>query len=181
MVSTRAALNDASQNLYESIGIRDTPNSLPKLSPVPTAKDTERRPAKGFGRVKLDQVTPDPGQPRSDFSAQAIRRLAGSIKEKGQLHPVHVRWDNGLAKWIIVSGERRWRAAKEAGLTHIDCYFHEEELSEPEILEQQLIENLLREDLKPIEEARAISSLDDTEWMERQAGFQGSAPLRIQS
>jgi ParB family chromosome partitioning protein len=64
-----------------------------------------------------------------------------------------------LQKWIIIAGERRWRATKRAGLPTIDCYFHEDELSKSEVLEQQLIENCLREDLKPIEEAKAFSML----------------------
>jgi ParB family chromosome partitioning protein len=58
-----------------------------------------------------------------------------------------------------VAGERRWRATKRAGLPTIDCYFHEGDLTRPEVLEQQLIENCLREDLRPIEEARAFSML----------------------
>ena len=60
---------------------------------------------------------------------------------------------------MIVSGERRWRAAQQAGLTEIECYFHETELNSSEILEQQLIENCLREDLQPIEEAQAFAAL----------------------
>jgi ParB family chromosome partitioning protein len=60
---------------------------------------------------------------------------------------------------VIIAGERRWRATKLAGLLTIECYFHAGELSHAETLEQQLIENLLREDLKPLEEAKAFESL----------------------
>ncbi len=63
--------------------------------------------------------------------------------------------------WVIISGERRWRATKLAGLPTIDCHFHEAGLTRSEVLEQQLIENLLREDLQPMEEARAFSTLMD--------------------
>jgi ParB family chromosome partitioning protein len=64
-----------------------------------------------------------------------------------------------LKKWKIISGERRWRAAQRAGLKEVDCYFDESELTQSEILQQQLIENCQREDLQPLEEAEAFASL----------------------
>ena len=64
---------------------------------------------------------------------------------------------------VLISGERRWRASNRAGLPTIDCYFHESELSQSEVLEQQLIENCLREDLKPIEEAQICQALTSGE------------------
>jgi ParB family chromosome partitioning protein len=75
------------------------------------------------------------------------------------MSPIRVRWSESAGKWVIISGERRWRATRLAGLPTIDCHFHEGELTQSEILEQQLIENLLREDLQPVEEARAFSIL----------------------
>ncbi len=72
-----------------------------------------------------------------------------------------MRWSAGAGKWIIVAGQRRWRATERAGLTTIDCYFHEQALSESQILEEQLIENCLREDLQPLEEAKALEKLMD--------------------
>lgn len=78
--------------------------------------------------------------------------------DKGQLSPIRVRWSAGAGKWIIVAGQRRWRATQQAGLTTIDCYFHEQALSESQILEEQLIENCLREDLQPLEEAKAFEA-----------------------
>ncbi len=79
--------------------------------------------------------------------------------DKGQLSPIRVRWSAGAGKWIIVAGERRWRATQRAGRTTVDCYFHEQALSESQILEEQLIENCLREDLQPLEEAKAFEKL----------------------
>jgi ParB family chromosome partitioning protein len=114
---------------------------------------------RNFGRVDIDLVEPDPDQPRLEFSEEAIERLAQSIRDKGQLTPIRVRWSAELEKWVIISGERRWRATRRAGLPVIECYFHEGDLNRSEILEQQLIENLLREDLSPIEEAKAYRSL----------------------
>jgi ParB family chromosome partitioning protein len=131
----------------------------PFLAPTPSSKDAGRRPLRDVGRVVIVQVIPDPGQPRVEFSEEALERLALSIREKGQFSPIRVRWSKDLQKWVIISGERRWRAAQRAGLREIDCYFHDGDLATSEILEQQLIENCLREDLQPIEEARAFASL----------------------
>jgi len=146
--------------LNESLGVRTT-DSRPRLSPVPDARDTGRRPLRGFGRVDILQVIPDPKQPRTEFDEEAISSLAANIRAKGQLHPIHVRWSEEAERWVIVSGERRWRAARNAGLTTVDCFFHEQPLSNGQVLELQLIENLMREDLRPIEEAKAFQSLMD--------------------
>lgn len=157
-ISTRNALSQFSSQLDESMGVR-TVETRPQLSPVPNSKDVGRRPLRTFGRVEIDRVMPDPGQPRTEFTEEAIQELSKSIKDKGQLHPIRVRWSDTHQKWLIISGERRWRASKAAELETVDCYFHDGELAESEILEQQLVENLLREDLKPMEEARAFSQL----------------------
>jgi ParB family chromosome partitioning protein len=131
----------------------------PKLSPVASAKDIGRTPVRKFGQVEIDRISPDSGQPRSEFDEEGIGRLASSIRSMGQLHPIRIRWDVEAEKWIIVTGERRWRATKAAGLTHIDCYFHDDDITPSEILEQQLVENLLRQDLRPMEEAGGYASL----------------------
>ncbi len=158
MASTRKTLASMSGNQAESMGVR-TDNVQPRLSPVASAKDTGRRPLRNIGRVDIEQVVPDPGQPRLEFSEDAIERLAQSIHDKGQLSAIRVRWSEQLQKWVIIAGERRYRATKRAGLKTIDCYFHDGELAKSEVLEQQLIENCLREDLKPVEEAKAFCLL----------------------
>lgn len=156
--STRRTLIGIEGNLEESMGAR-TLDVRPRLSPVPQGKDAGRRPIRNFGQVDINQVIPDPEQPRVEFTEDALERLAKSIRDKGQLSPIRVRWSNDLGKWVIIAGERRWRATKQAGLPTIECYFHDGDLAKSEILEQQLIENLLREDLKPLEEAKAFSTL----------------------
>ena len=158
MAGTRNTLERIKSKLDESMGIRAV-DTKPQLSPVPNAKDVGRRALRNFGTLAIESVIPDPAQPRTEFDEEQIAQLAKSIKEKGQLHPIHVRWSESHEKWIIISGERRYRATKVAGLPSINCQFQEQELSKTEILEQQLIENLLREDLKPIEEARAFDEL----------------------
>lgn len=158
MASTRNTLERIKNKLDESMGIREV-DSKPQLSPVPNAKDVGRRALRNFGTLAIESVMPDPEQPRTEFDEEEIQRLAKSIQDKGQLHPIHVRWSETHTKWIIISGERRFRATKAAGLPSINCQFEEKELSKTQILEQQLIENLLREDLKPIEEAKAFDEL----------------------
>jgi ParB family transcriptional regulator, chromosome partitioning protein len=161
VASTRSVLEQIDSHVAESMGLRDGSAVRPALSPVPAARDIGRRPMKGFGRIAVEQVVSDPAQPRTQFDEEAVNRLAESLRAKGQLHPIHVRWSEETQKWVIISGERRWRACRQAGLATVDCFFHEQPLTKEQVLELQLIENLLREDLKPIEEARAFQSLLD--------------------
>lgn len=160
MATTRGVLERIGGNLAESMGVRER-ELRPQLSPVPNPRDIGRRPVRNVGLVEIDQVMPDPDQPRVEFEQDALDRLADSIREKGQLSPIRVRWSELYLKWVIISGERRWRATRLAGLPEIECHFHETELSRSEILEEQLVENLLREALQPIEEAKAYSQLID--------------------
>lgn len=140
------------------MGVRQT-DTRAQFSPVASAKDVGRIPLRKFGQVDLDRIVPDPEQPRTVFDDEELDHLAKSIREKGQLHPIRVRWDEATEKWVIVTGERRWRATKAAGLQKIDCYFVDGQLKQSEVLEQQLVENLLRQDLKPMDEARGYASL----------------------
>jgi len=158
MASTRNVLEEVSLNVDESMGLRRNGRTA-QLSPVSSAKDVGRRPLRTFGSVEIDRIGPDPKQPRVEFDEGEIERLAGSIRSHGQLHPIRVRWEEANEKWIIVTGERRWRATKAAGLPTIDCYFIDGEVTQAELREQQLVENLLRTDLKPLEEAKGYQSL----------------------
>ena len=85
--------------------------------------------------------------------------LAASLKNTGQLQPIRVRCNEGLGKWVIISGERRYRAAQLAGLKTVSCSFADKPLTESEIRQESLIENLLREDLRPIEAANGYQQL----------------------
>lgn len=158
MASTSKILSDITGNLDESMGVMPGERRS-RLSPVPNKKDIGRRRRHDVGSVEVDRLMPDPEQPRKEFSDEAIARLAESLRSQGQLQPIRVRWSESDSKWIIVSGERRWRASKLAGLSTIDCVFEEQDLRHDRTLEQQLVENLLREDLLPIEEARAFQQL----------------------
>lgn len=158
MASVRDMLEQVGGNLDESMGVRGV-DLRPTLTPVPDPKDVGRRPLRNVGRVDVTQVVPDPDQPRAEFTEEALDRLADSIRDKGQLAPIRARWSADLGKWVIIAGERRWRATRRAGLPTIDCVFVDGELSRGELLSQQLIENLLREDLRPVEEAKAFREL----------------------
>ncbi len=107
--------------------------------------------------LDVDEIKPNPYQPRRDFDEQKLKELANTIKERGILEPLIVR--KTPAGYELISGERRWRAAKIAGLKKVPCLIRT--VSEDESLELALIENLQREDLNPVEEARAYRVLKE--------------------
>lgn len=114
---------------------------------------------KGAVHIALDRIEPDPDQPRREFDEEELRRLADSLKARGQLQPIRVRWEEGRGVYVILVGERRWRAARLAGMESISCTLHEGRLAPQDRLIIQLTENALREDLKPVEQARAFQAL----------------------
>jgi ParB family chromosome partitioning protein len=109
--------------------------------------------------IKLDRIVADPNQPRTEFDPEALGRLAESLRTRGQLQPIRVRWDDAASRYVVVVGERRWRAARMAGLESLACVVIAGNPTPEELLEDQLIENCLREDLQPIEQARAYKAL----------------------
>src|SRR4051812_22892528 len=111
--------------------------------------------------IRLDRIVADPDQPRKEFDPKALDQLAGSLKARGQLQPIRVRWDKGRGVYVVVVGERRWRAARLAGLDTLACVVVSDAPTTAEILEDQLIENAIREGLKPVEQARAFRTLMD--------------------
>jgi ParB family chromosome partitioning protein len=111
--------------------------------------------------IELDRIVPDPDQPRKEFEEASIERLAASLEEHGQLQPIAVRWSESMSRYLIVSGERRWRASMRAGRSKIAAVIIEGERTDSQVLEMQLVENCLREDLQPIEQARAFRTLMD--------------------
>ncbi len=105
--------------------------------------------------LPIDSISPNPQQPRKDFDDRALHDLAASLKQSGVLQPVVVRRVG--EGYQLVVGERRWRAAKLAGITRIPAVIRE--ASDAQSLELALVENLLREDLNPMEEAEAYQRL----------------------
>jgi len=128
-------------------------------APVLAAPETAHLPAvdarEGVDRVPLARIRPCPLQPRKDFSAEALRELADSIKEQGIVQPliVRLRGDN----YELIAGERRWRAAQLLGLPEVPVILRQAD--DRAVLELALIENLQRENLNPIEEAQGYAQL----------------------
>jgi ParB family chromosome partitioning protein len=110
--------------------------------------------------IQHGRIVPDPDQPRREFDPEELQRLADSLKARGQLQPIRVRYDSKQDVYVIVTGERRWRAAGMAGITTMNCTLGDSDDSD-EVLQDQLVENALREDLKPVEQARAFMKLMD--------------------
>lgn len=108
--------------------------------------------------IFIDQIEPNPFQPRSNFDEDALKELANSIQEKGVIQPITVRKIKA-EKYQIVAGERRWRASKLVGLKKIPAVIRS--FDDQEMLEIALIENIQREDLNPVEEARAYKEMLD--------------------
>ncbi|HWX97302.1 MAG TPA: ParB/RepB/Spo0J family partition protein [Solirubrobacteraceae bacterium] len=106
--------------------------------------------------LPVDLISPNPNQPRRRFDEDTLAALAGSLGERGVLQPVLVRPKAG-GTYELVAGERRWRAARMAGLDAIPALVRPR--ADAEALELALIENMAREDLNPIEEARACAAL----------------------
>ena len=108
--------------------------------------------------IPLDSISPNPYQPRQDFDEAGLEELVESIKAHGVVQPLILR-RHGEGSYQMVAGERRWRAARRAGLSSVPAIIRQ--LDESEMLEIALIENLQREDLNPVEEARAYRVLID--------------------
>jgi ParB family chromosome partitioning protein len=116
------------------------------------------RPTDDKGRVlqvDIDQIEPSPSQPRRRFGEESLKELADSIRQKGILHPLLVR-RLGVGYQLVV-GERRWRAAQVAGLRTVPALLHDTD--DTDSLELALVENIHREDLNPLEEARAYQMM----------------------
>ncbi len=119
----------------------------------------EERPSTGMvSMIPVEQIAPNPRQPRSHFDPQDMDELAASIREHGVLQPLIVTADlENPDRYILIAGERRWLAARQAGLTQVPAIFRE--VSEQERLELALIENLQRTDLGALEAAEAYRQL----------------------
>ncbi len=108
--------------------------------------------------LPVEMIEPNPDQPRTNFEKGALDALAGSIKSAGLLQPLIVRPVDG-GRYELVAGERRWRAAQKAGLERVPAVIRVS--PEDERLQAALIENMVREDLNPVDEARACAALVD--------------------
>lgn len=121
-------------------------------------------PTPGLRRVNIDAIAPNPHQPRSIFDQEALEELANSIRELGLIQPLIVQQlpESDMSRpprYQLITGERRWRAARLAGLQHVDVIV--KDATPQEMLEFALVENIQRADLNPLEEATAYQQLAD--------------------
>src|SRR5512142_864505 len=154
---------DMLANIADSM--QDRPTIRGESMEAPAGRSAIERQSEGRKRldnaavIRVDRIIRDPNQPRTEFDPDALDRLAQSLRERGQLQPIRVRWDDAADRYVVVVGERRWRAAQLAGLESLACVVVAGEPTAEDLLEDQLVENALREDLKPIEQAKAYQSL----------------------
>ena len=118
-------------------------------------QDTKR--LKGARLIPIGRIRPDPDQPRKILDPKPLQDLVQSIQEHGILQPIAVEYQEDESYYKIINGERRWQAAKKAGLAEVPCI--ERAVDEETRLVHQLVENLQREDLNPIEEAEGYRAL----------------------
>ena len=132
-----------------------------KIDATDNTPDTSAGSA-GLADIPVGAIAPLSGQPRSHFDEEALDQLAASIAQRGVIQPIIVT-DLGKGRYRLVAGERRWRAAQRARLHTIPAIIRQ--LDQREVMALALIENLQREDLNPLEEARAYQKLADEEGM----------------
>ena len=118
---------------------------------------TESPPCSELLHIAAGELTPDLLQPRKTFLEAELDRLAESIRIRGILQPLRVRYNDKIAKWIIVIGESRFQAGKRIGLTHFPCIPMQGEADEIETLIDQLAENDVRSSIPPTEHARGLA------------------------
>jgi ParB family chromosome partitioning protein len=116
---------------------------------------SQQQPAAVGRMIAVDKIDPNPEQPRTEFGD--LTELTASIAEKGVLEPLLVKPSRSTARWMIIAGERRWRAARQAGLLEVPCV--EMEVDDGAVAEIALIENMQRKDLTVWEEADGLLAL----------------------
>lgn len=109
--------------------------------------------------IEIDRIVADENQPRRDFDDEELAALAESLRDHGQTDPVKVRWDAGRERYVLIDGERRWRAAQRMGIKSLSTIVEARPLSSDRVLEYQLIENALRADLSAVEAGAAYKHL----------------------
>lgn len=164
--------------LSESIGHRsDTGEVPPPIDVSGPDMNAGRHSLRGASVISMDKIIPDPDQPRKKFDETELKQLQQSIEKHGLLQPIRVRWDEGRGVWVIIAGERRYRAYERLGRTEIEAICVEQEISDASVRTQQLVENIIRDDLKPCETARAYKQLMEQEgWSAAELARQLSVP-----
>ena len=123
-------------------------------------KEVGRRRLDNAAIIEIDRIIAK-DQVREEFSEEDHNKLVATLKTQGQLQPIHVRWSDEDQRYIVMMGERRFRAAKDAGLTELECTIETKNLTTGQIIERQIIENTHRKQLNAVEEGKAYKQLMD--------------------
>lgn len=115
------------------------------------------QPAHGISQIPVEKIAPNPRQPRADFDPDELQELAASIREHGVIQPLIVTQGEHDDEYVLVAGERRWMAARQAGFAKVPAIVRE--ASDQQLVELALVENVQRADLNPLEAARAYRQL----------------------
>jgi ParB family chromosome partitioning protein len=177
-------------NLAQTIGLRADRPAAQVPRPMAPDKFAGAVKSRAFAELPVDQVDRDEAQPREEFDADDLRRLADSILRFGQLAPIRVRRDDARGRWVVLVGERRLRACKLAGLERVRVEFVEREMGAADVLAEQTVENMVRAPLSPVEQGRAYGrlmelhgwtakELSDTIGVEPTAVYRALALLRL--
>jgi ParB family transcriptional regulator, chromosome partitioning protein len=156
MSKSDALLNRFGANIAQTVAPRPETATAPTAPPPDKYEGAVK--ARTFAEMPVDAIACGP-QPRTEFDEAELQRLADSIKRFGQLAPIRVRHDAEQGAWIVLVGERRLRACRLAGLERVRVEFVERAMTEADMLAEQVVENAVRADLKPVEQARAYERL----------------------
>jgi ParB family chromosome partitioning protein len=156
MSKSDALLNRFGNNIAQTVAPR--PGIAPAEASRPPDKYEGAIKSRAFAELPIDAIACDP-QPRVEFDQAELQRLADSIKRFGQIAPIRVRHDPERGAWVVLVGERRLRACRLAGLERVRVEFVERPMTEADLLAEQITENAVRADLKPVEAGRAYQRL----------------------
>lgn len=155
--SSRLSSMLSGSRLAESVGIRSSRTEVPSPIDAGADKMAGRYANRNASMIDVDKIIPDPNQPRKQFDEDELKELAESIKDHELLQPIRVRWSDEHGKWIIVSGERRYRASQLNNATEIAVVIDDKERSTGEVRIHQIVENIQRSGFRPVEEAKAFA------------------------
>ncbi|MEM9410822.1 MAG: ParB/RepB/Spo0J family partition protein [Planctomycetota bacterium] len=144
--------------MREAVGAGGESTAIVVDHPSRNLKFEGVRRATGVHNIDLTRIIANK-QHRETFDRQTLEQLADSLNSNGLVQPIVVRWDQSKKKYVIIAGERRFRAAQLSGWKEIKCDVKADDISDGEIAELQLTENISRKDLNPIEKAKAFTDV----------------------
>lgn len=153
------AVGDAVRTSCGGGGPEAATTTPPPAAPPPAGRFPGASRSRDAVEIPTGLIDRDEAQPRRHFDDDALGRLAESLRTRGVLQPIRVRPADEPGRYVIIMGERRWRAARLAGLASLPAVVHEGPLDDDQRLSIQLIENALREGLRPVEQAHAYRRL----------------------